>query len=607
MSIFDIDLVHPDLKIVQEYNDKYDKTPINEVFYQASRKDYNAIYEIASRYRVGADGLDKDQKKAIGFYKEVLKYVNHISAFYHIGYLLLDGVCGNDKLTEGIPYLLAAYKLGDPDAALQLGIQYQYGEVINTDLDKALEYFYFALYHGREDAWYFIGEFYYSQKDFIKAKDCFEKAVLIDNVAEDSALRLGYMFEFGVKKIDIDLQKALKYYQIAYNKRDKNNPESKAAFMLACFLFYEKSGKKEDIRAFNLFKEDSNKGFVRSNLFLGYYYGMGILNYIEPNSELAFLYLSNVLEYQKATSLYYQGLIFYSLLHEKETAKLYLSNAASLGETHAQILLERIKKKDNPFVPILLEAAKMLGQCRLSEELKQQADKEVNANTVIKYTEAVLSEGKLGIAYTMIVGAYRINSDDLSIINELVKIIDIYLYGRYLTNKINETDKENCLLILKHINTLRRCSFADSESLSIIESNMYFNIGYYYQDKDSQQALEYFSKANVDLTPLTAIEVFSTHSLHWEQYMNEIYIDVERLKRSLKSTRWHENKRKALAYYALEVIYVNGAPKVPKDYSIAYKYIEQACYLDPDNRVFADEIRRFKRKFWGGISYDPRQ
>ena len=76
MSIFDIDLVHPDLKIVQEYNDKYDKTPINEVFYQASRKDYNAIYEIASRYRVGADGLDKDQKKAIGFYKEVLKYVN---------------------------------------------------------------------------------------------------------------------------------------------------------------------------------------------------------------------------------------------------------------------------------------------------------------------------------------------------------------------------------------------------------------------------------------------------------------------------------------------------------------------------------------------------
>ena len=52
-------------------------------------------------------------------------------------------------------------------------------------MDKALEYFYFALYHGREDAWYFIGEFYYSQKDFIKAKDCFEKAVLIDNVAED--------------------------------------------------------------------------------------------------------------------------------------------------------------------------------------------------------------------------------------------------------------------------------------------------------------------------------------------------------------------------------------------------------------------------------------
>ena len=67
----------------------------------------------------------------------------------------------------------------------------------------------------------------------------------------------------GTEDIDINLDKALSYYELAYENRDKDEAAGDdATFMLAKFLFKEKSGKAEDERAYKLFVEDNKRGSV---------------------------------------------------------------------------------------------------------------------------------------------------------------------------------------------------------------------------------------------------------------------------------------------------------------------------------------------------------
>ena len=110
-------LINPNLPMVTEYDESFDKSTIEEVAKAANQGNPVALYELGSRYRLGVDGVEKNETKAIELYKEVLKYQNNREAFYHIGYMLADGVLGEQHEKECLKYYEAACEMGSSRAA----------------------------------------------------------------------------------------------------------------------------------------------------------------------------------------------------------------------------------------------------------------------------------------------------------------------------------------------------------------------------------------------------------------------------------------------------------------------------------------------------------
>lgn len=196
MNNYRIDMINNNLPFAEGYDEKYDSSSIDEVFAAANGGDPSAMYELGSRYRLGVDGVEKDPVKAIEMYRKVLQKQNNIGAFYHVGYLILDGAYGEEARIEALPYLYNSYKLGDPVAAVQLGIQHEFGEIIPQDLDKALDYYYFALNNGNDSANYNIAEIFMRRNDTDEAKKYYEKALNVDVWKEDAEQRLDFIRKF---------------------------------------------------------------------------------------------------------------------------------------------------------------------------------------------------------------------------------------------------------------------------------------------------------------------------------------------------------------------------------------------------------------------------
>lgn len=190
MSEYISELIDPSLPYVHDYDDKYDSSPIGEVVSAASAGDVAAMYELGSRYRLGVDGVEQDYVKAIEWYKKVLRQQNNVNAFYHIGYMIVDGAYGEGKDAEALPYLYAAYSMGDAVAAIQLGIQYEYGEFVPQDIDKALEFYFFAAERGDKGAYFNIGEAYRRLNNIPEAIRYYEMVLDYEPYKEDAEQRI---------------------------------------------------------------------------------------------------------------------------------------------------------------------------------------------------------------------------------------------------------------------------------------------------------------------------------------------------------------------------------------------------------------------------------
>ena len=633
-------LINPNLPMVTEYDESFDKSTIEEVAKAANQGNPVALYELGSRYRLGVDGVEKNETKAIELYKEVLKYQNNREAFYHIGYMLADGVLGEQHEKECLKYYEAACEMGSSRAATQLGILYEHGiSYIEQDLERAVDYYDKAIKFGNgngcertykarlleqlgkddlakkcyyetlqyynneiqngkpEDvAWCHgeMGNIYRHLGENLKAKECYELA-LRSGENPQAATDLGTIYEDGIPGIlEPDLEKALYYYQLGYDTKYDDDRAVLNIKMLALFYFQDKAGEGKDYEAFKLFKEIYDMGSNAANAYLGFYYGAGIPGYVEVNTDKAFEFLDNVESYDETLSLYYKGVIYLNELHDLESAKVFLAKAAGRGHQQAKELIEKIGGRRNPLANTINKVAEMIQENPTHDEFVQLLDREPDPNVMVDFTKKFMNEGNLAAAFVLITGTYHVFPKNLAVIDELVTIDDIFLYGRYITNSFTEDDRNACDMVLDHINILRSQSFGDSLGLSIVESNMHFLIGCYYKGKDNTKALQFYSKSNIDYTPRVTVEIFSIHTMDIDRYINELYFDSLNLKKSLNSDRWHEDRFKALAYFALETIYVNGAPRVPVDLNYAYWCIDQACQLDPGNSVYEEEKKKFR-------------
>ena len=589
-----VKLIRSGLPIINEYNDEFGKAPIEEVFRFAAEGNTTALYELASRYRLGEDGAEKDLVKAIGLYKEVLKRQNNISAFYHVGYLLSDGICGEDKVWEGLLYLEAACRLGDTGAAVQLGIQYEYGEYLSKDYDMALKYYYFAINHGGDDAWYNAGEVYFKQGKFIKAKDCYEKA--LSNYAEMAAVRLGEFYEFGTADgITKDLKKALFYYETAYKNRADDNLDTNAAYYLGRFLFYEKDGSGNGQRAFRLLQEDAALGNNRSNLYLGYYYGVGIDGFLPINCERAFSCLDNVHESQKGEALYYKGVISFNTLHDVERTKAFLSMAVKEGFEEAKRMLNSINKSN--------QSGTHLSKEEEAEALKRAAESCSSPGAMIRYSQILLDSGKLHEAVELIKKARAHFPDNLDVILSYVLIENIHIYCGYKVAGSDNINRDDCNEVLCLISLLKAQNY-EVESIKNAEIQMLFFLGRsYYRDDNEKRALNYFVKTDIRLFPFAAVLTALIHFDNRKLYNNQLYSDAKKLKSVLNSKNWENKAQQAAAYFLLSLIYATGAPNLPKDEKYAFSCIKQCNALDPE--MAKDEIKKYKTGFWGNIVYKP--
>lgn len=603
-------LINPALPVVTDYDDRFEKSSFEQVVSAARQSDATALYELGSRYRLGVDGAPKDPVKAIGYYKEVLKYQNNKNAFYHIGYLY-GNAFGKQHVSEYMPYYEAAMSLGDGTAAAQIAIEYEHGEYVPKNLNKAIEYYDKAIELGNGGAitnkaqvyeklgemefaqkcWYEALEYYdrelqtcrpgnkswcWREKgnihkhlgDEFKAMQCYETALSYGDDFE-AATYLGVFYEDGIPgKLDVDLKKAYYYYQLGYDTKPDDIRAVLPIKMLALFLFHDLAGKGQDFRAFELSKELYEFGANDTNVYLGYYYGMGIPGHVEINTDLAFKLLDDVPADEEVQALYYKGVICLKTFNDVQSARKYLQAAAQRGSADAKSLLDSI---DDP-------------------------------NRYVQQSQALLSSGDLGGALQAIAQAQKIAPNDLAVMRQTVAVNDVMITGKAVTGKLQIADKNTCYMVLDLIKKLRANAY-ETDGLSFTESNMYYCLGcIYHKENDIDTALRMLSASNVDDTPNTAIELFMIHLHYIDRFVNELYIDASRLVQALNSKNWHTTGTHAFAYYALSIIYVRGAPGIARDINYAYNCIQQCNALAPP--VAETEIKKYSVDYYGRIVYN---
>lgn len=325
-------LVNNELPIITEYNKIFQNSDLEEVIKEVQKNNPIAMYELARRYQFGESGAEKNTSKAMELYKKILHYQRNTCAMYRLAYAYLDEEFGEDQRVEGIGYYEAAVELGDADAAVQLGIMYEFGDLIEQDYEKALKLYEFSVEHGRSDVYYNIGEIYRHKGMWAQAIESYEKA--INAGALQAALPLGIFYEQGIG-VEENAEKAFELYSLAHSDED---PEPNSAFFLGTMYYLGKGTEENEPKAFQFLKEASDQNDERANLFLGDLYRRGISGYVEKDLNMAMKCLSQVDVSQEPTAWYIKGLIYLEL--KDDQAVDCFRQAADGGNDNAKQMMK---------------------------------------------------------------------------------------------------------------------------------------------------------------------------------------------------------------------------------------------------------------------------
>jgi TPR repeat protein len=102
----------------------------------AALGDADSCWEVGSNYLRGKDGLPKDARLALAYYREALRR-GKISACTHIGNMFYEGEGVRRNLRAAASWYRLGARLGDPHSARNLGVCHQYGYGIPKDLERA--------------------------------------------------------------------------------------------------------------------------------------------------------------------------------------------------------------------------------------------------------------------------------------------------------------------------------------------------------------------------------------------------------------------------------------------------------------------------------------
>lgn len=558
------------LPIVTEYNKKYEETNIDMVKVLASDNDSVAIYELASRYRRGEDGVEKNISKAIELYEKVLKYERHIGALYWLGRMYLEGEKGSENAIKAVSFFEQAVSLGDGDSAIKLGLMYELGDVVEIDYDKALELYLFAIEHGRSDGYYFAGEIYRYKSMFDKAVSFYEKAVV--NKDYEAALPLGWLYEDGIG-VEKDYVKAFELYKIAYD-----NGVSGSSCNLGKMYFLGRGTEVDEVLAFPLLMEASENGNKDANNFLGAMYGYGVEGVVEKDVARAMDYLSDVPEGFENLAYTTKGRIYLSENNITD-AKVWIQKAADNGYEEAIVLLDEINNPGKKTRELAEKGdfdaiVKMSITC-FQNFFREEENRVDSINEAIEWgRKAVSLNNRSAIAYEV--------------------LLDPLFIKGHVSYKIGAYDDANVLLdeALSHLTTINT-NISKSDKITKLESDILMEAGELaWRMKDYAKSRRLLSNLDYNKYPFaTVVNVLVSEESTFKEF--------RALKSVLDSPNWRSNEEKALAYDLLAGFYRFGVG-TPIDMKAAYEHIKIAASLDSRCE---EEFKKYSVGFFGKITY----
>ncbi len=208
-------------------------------------------------------GVKQDPQKALELYKEAMEE-NYKYAAYRLGWLYFPGEDNKNKkyvlrvdYDEAIKYFKLGAEFKDYKSSELLGYIYEKGIGVQKDEKKAFKYYQKAARHSYTAA-YKVGMFFKEIKRYKDAFKYFEKAAYRNT---DASIELGIMYEKGLYKEKKSTKKALKYYQLAYNKSQSGI----AAYNIGLLFEYGKGevNKSEKLAKFWYKKSDYKKAKER--------------------------------------------------------------------------------------------------------------------------------------------------------------------------------------------------------------------------------------------------------------------------------------------------------------------------------------------------------
>lgn len=155
---------------------------------------------------------EEDFDTALECYNKVLEGEEQVyiaDAMYSIGYMYHFGQGIDPDYPKAMEWYEKAVDLGYSSAMIAIGYMYQNGQGVDQDYPKALEWYDRAANLGNATALSSIGYLYYLAQAYDKAVEWYEKAADLGN--SDAINNLAYMYQYG-QGIEQDYAKAMEWY-----------------------------------------------------------------------------------------------------------------------------------------------------------------------------------------------------------------------------------------------------------------------------------------------------------------------------------------------------------------------------------------------------------
>lgn len=237
-------------------------TSLSDIIQAAERGDPAAENALGVEYAEGADGLPRDETKAVEWYRKAATQ-GYTKAETNLGDMYFFGRGGLDRNPlEALSWYLKAADQHWPDAQYRLGYMYESGTGTAKDLQRAVALYRSAAESGYPDAENLLGALYATggdglQQDDKQAVSWFRKAA--EQGFAKAQKNLGDMYFFGRGFDQRDYDQALAWYKKAADQKFAD-----AQFRLG--YMYEKGlgTQKSDETALALYKQAASNGSVEA-------------------------------------------------------------------------------------------------------------------------------------------------------------------------------------------------------------------------------------------------------------------------------------------------------------------------------------------------------